>query len=139
MLDNEKYSLALAKANLWLECNIDADTRREIVRLMNNPEDLIDAFYENLEFGTGGLRGIMGAGTNRMNVYVVEMATQGLCNYLLKAFPDKPKRVAIAYDSRNNSKAYAMLLPMCLLQMISRYLCLTIFDQHPSCRMQFVN
>ncbi len=108
MVDNEKYSLALAKANLWLECNIDNNTRNEIIQLMNNPDDLIDAFYENLEFGTGGLRGIMGAGTNRMNVYVVEMATQGLCNYLTKAFPDKPKRVAIAYDSRNNSQAFAM-------------------------------
>lgn len=108
MVDNEKYSMALAKANLWLESNIDNETRNEIIQLMNNPEELIDAFYENLEFGTGGLRGIMGAGTNRMNVYVVEMATQGLCNYLIKAFPDKPRRVAISYDSRNNSKAFAM-------------------------------
>ncbi|MCX7861802.1 MAG: phospho-sugar mutase [Bacteroidales bacterium] len=106
-MDNEKYALALAKANLWLESNIDEETRNEIVQLMNNPDELVEAFYSNLEFGTGGLRGIMGAGTNRMNVYVVEMATQGLCNYLHTAFSDFPKRIAISYDSRNNSKKFA--------------------------------
>jgi len=106
-MDNEKYSIALKKAQAWLKSNIDDETRKEIEQLLNNPSELIEAFYENLEFGTGGLRGIMGVGTNRMNRYVVEMATQGLCNYLLKTFPDYPKRVAISYDSRNNSKLFA--------------------------------
>jgi phosphoglucomutase len=106
-MDNEKYSIALKKAQAWLKSNIDDETRKEIEQLLNNPSELVEAFYENLEFGTGGLRGIMGVGTNRMNRYVVEMATQGLCNYLLKTFPDYPKRVAISYDSRNNSKLFA--------------------------------
>ena len=106
-MNNEKYQIAIEKANLWLSSSIDDKTRYEIEEIKNNPDELIDAFYENLEFGTGGLRGIMGVGTNRMNVYVVEMATQGLCNYLIKAFPEYPKRVAISYDSRNNSKIFA--------------------------------
>ncbi len=106
-MENEKYSIALQKAQMWLNSPIDEKSKQEIEALLNKPEELIDAFYENLEFGTGGLRGIIGIGTNRMNVYVVEMATQGLCNYLAKAFPEYPKRAAISYDSRNMSKEFA--------------------------------
>ena len=98
-----------AKANTWLNANIDQETRNQIIRMLDRDEnELIESFYRNLEFGTGGLRGIMGTGTNRMNIYTVGMATQGLCNYLRKCFssPDQIK-ACIAHDSRNNSRLYA--------------------------------
>lgn len=95
------------KVNAWLNGNFDQATKDEIVRLQKNkPEELEEAFYKDLEFGTGGLRGLMGAGTNRMNKYTVGMATQGYANYLLKCFPGGVK-VAIAHDSRNNSRFFA--------------------------------
>lgn len=95
-----------AKIDAWLTGNFDDATKDEIRRLQKeNPADLADAFYRNLEFGTGGLRGIMGAGTNRMNKYTVGMATQGYANYLRQCFPDV--KVAIAHDSRNNSRFFA--------------------------------
>lgn len=98
-----------SKVNQWLQPAFDAETRAQIQQLINegNETELNDAFYRNLEFGTGGLRGIMGPGTNRMNVYTVAMATQGLANYLLKSFPDQPVAVAVAHDSRNNSPLFA--------------------------------
>jgi len=98
-----------AKVNQWLSDEFDATTRTSIQKLIDdqNETELVDSFYKNLEFGTGGLRGIMGAGTNRMNVYTVSMATQGLCNYLKKTYPDSPISVAIAHDSRNNSPLFA--------------------------------
>lgn len=94
-----------AKAQKWLDSNIDEDSKSEIRRMLaeENPEELIDSFYKDLEFGTGGLRGIMGVGSNRVNKYTVGMATQGLANYLKKTYPDEQIKVAIAYDSRNNS------------------------------------
>ncbi|MGM0532277.1 MAG: phospho-sugar mutase, partial [Bacteroidota bacterium] len=77
------------KANTWLEGDFDEETKKQVKYLLENDEkELIDAFYKDLEFGTGGLRGIMGVGTNRMNIYTVGMATQGLSNYLHKQFPD---------------------------------------------------
>ncbi len=106
-MDNERYQLALKKAQQWISSDIDVESRHQIEQMLSSPDELTDAFYENLEFGTGGLRGIMGIGTNRMNVYVVQMATQGLCNYLLKSFPTDEKKVAVSYDSRNNSKSFA--------------------------------
>jgi len=98
-----------AKVNLWLSDEFDAQTRASVQQLIDNGNEteLIDSFYKNLEFGTGGLRGIMGIGTNRMNVYTVAMATQGLCNYLKISFPGKNISVAIAHDSRNNSPLFA--------------------------------
>jgi phosphoglucomutase len=98
-----------ATAQQWLDANIDDNTRQEIVRMMENDEkELIESFYKVLEFGTGGLRGIMGTGTNRMNIYTVGMATQGLCNYLLKEFSHLDEISAvIAYDCRNNSPLFA--------------------------------
>ncbi len=97
-----------AKAEKWLNSNIDESAKQEIRDMMqNNPEQLIDAFYKDLEFGTGGLRGVMGTGSNRMNQYTLGMATQGLANYLKKTFPDKEIKVAIAYDCRNNSQFFA--------------------------------
>lgn len=97
------------KANQWLQPEFDAETRASVQKLLDdgNETELTDAFYRNLEFGTGGLRGIMGPGTNRMNVYTVAMATQGLANYLLQSFPGKELSVAVAHDSRNNSPLFA--------------------------------
>lgn len=97
----------LAKVNAWLSDSFDATTREEVQKLQSeNEKELADAFYRNLEFGTGGLRGIMGVGTNRMNKYTVGMATQGYANYLKQSFGDGVK-VAIAHDSRNNSRFFA--------------------------------
>jgi phosphoglucomutase len=96
-----------AKIDAWLSGNFDAATKDEIKKLQKeNPAELADAFYKNLEFGTGGLRGLMGVGTNRMNKYTVGMATQGYANYLKQCFPAGVS-VAIAHDSRNNSRFFA--------------------------------
>lgn len=96
------------KAQKWLDGNYDSKTKDQVKYLMeNDKKELTESFYKDLEFGTGGLRGIMGVGTNRMNVYTVGMATQGLSNYLKKAFPDEPIRVAVGHDSRNNSRLFA--------------------------------
>ncbi|HZE86364.1 MAG TPA: phospho-sugar mutase [Puia sp.] len=96
------------KVNLWLNGNYDQATKDEIIRLQKeNPAELTESFYRSLEFGTGGLRGIMGVGTNRMNKYTLGMATQGYANYLKKSFPGQEVRVAIAHDSRNNSRFFA--------------------------------
>jgi len=95
------------KVDLWLKGNYDQATKDEITRLQKeNPNELIESFYRSLEFGTGGLRGIMGVGTNRMNKYTVGMATQGFANYLKASFPKQEVRVAIAHDSRNNSRFF---------------------------------
>jgi phosphoglucomutase len=95
------------KVDKWLQGNYDQQTKDEILSAqVNTPDELEDAFYKNLEFGTGGLRGIMGIGTNRMNKYTVGMATQGFANYLKKSF-DKEISVAIAHDCRNNSRSFA--------------------------------
>jgi phosphoglucomutase len=97
----------LAKADKWVKGDFDQATKDEVVRLRKeNEKELADAFYRNLEFGTGGLRGIMGVGTNRMNKYTVGMATQGYANYLKQYFGDDVS-VAIAHDSRNNSRFFA--------------------------------
>jgi phosphoglucomutase len=96
------------KARAWTSPEYDEETRKEVIRLLEKDEKkLIDSFYKDLEFGTGGLRGIMGAGTNRMNRYTVGMATQGLANYLKKNFPGEKVKVAIAYDCRNNSRHFS--------------------------------
>jgi phosphoglucomutase len=98
------------KAKAWLSPDYDEDTRKNVQLLLHkkDPADLIDAFYKDLEFGTGGLRGIMGVGTNRMNQYTVGAATQGLANYLKKEFADLPEiKVVIGHDCRNNSRRYA--------------------------------
>lgn len=101
----------LAKANSWLDGNYDAETKAAIKEMIdNNPQEVIESFYRDLEFGTGGLRGIMGVGSNRMNKYTVGAATQGFANYLKANFPQKsPIKVAIAYDSRNNSPYFAQI------------------------------
>jgi len=103
---------ATAKANHWLASNIDEKSKEQIQKLLTaaDPKELIDRFYKDLEFGTGGLRGIMGVGANCMNQYTVGAATQGLANYLKKSLPGKSIQVAIAYDSRNNSKYFAQVI-----------------------------
>ena len=96
------------KADSWLSEEFNDETRNEVRDMLDNDEKkLIDAFYQDLEFGTGGLRGIMGAGTNRMNIYTLGMTTQGLSNYIIKQFGSSGIRVAIAYDCRNNSRYFA--------------------------------
>ncbi|MFC3414703.1 phospho-sugar mutase [Algoriphagus hitonicola] len=97
----------LAKAKTWLEGEIDQETKKEILRLQeNDPGEFVDSFYRDLEFGTGGLRGLMGVGTNRMNIYTVGMATQGLANYLLDCFPDQEISVALTHDCRINNTLF---------------------------------
>ncbi len=101
----------IKRSNAWLNGNFDEETKSAIRKLQQeNPNELADAFYRNLEFGTGGLRGIMGVGTNRMNRYTVGMATQGYANYLKQTYPGGIIRVAIAHDSRNNSRQFAEIV-----------------------------
>ena len=109
MANNELIQQVREKANKWLNSDIDTESKEQIKHLLEkDPDELIESFYKDLEFGTGGLRGIMGVGTNRMNVYTVGMATQGLSNYLKQQFTDKTQiKVAIAHDSRNNSHLFA--------------------------------
>ena len=101
----------LLKATAWLTTTFDAETHTEIQHLIDtNPRDLADRFYKDLEFGTGGMRGTMGAGTNRINKYTLGRATQGLSNYLNKNVKKQQLKVAIAYDCRNNSKKFAKIV-----------------------------
>lgn len=98
------------KAKQWLSPAFDEATRKDVQAMLDadDKSPLVDAFYQNLEFGTGGLRGVMGAGTNRMNKYIVGMATQGFANYILKAFPgEKNLSVVVGHDCRNNSRLFA--------------------------------
>jgi phosphoglucomutase len=98
----------LQRVNAWLNGNYDQETKNTILEVQqNNPEELADAFYRDLEFGTGGLRGLMGVGTNRVNKYTIGMATQGFANYLKKTYSNNEIKIAIAHDSRNNSRFFA--------------------------------
>ena len=112
-MDNQELLKEVkAKAEKWLSPQYDEETRKEVQALLDNsdPTALIDAFYKDLEFGTGGLRGIMGAGSNRMNIYTVGAATQGLANYLNEVFKDEPQiSVVVGHDVRNNSRKFAEL------------------------------
>ncbi len=109
MENNELLNKIRKKAKEWLVGNFDEETKKEVKNMLENDEaNLVECFYKALEFGTGGLRGIMGVGTNRMNIYTVGMATQGLSNYLKKNFTDTDQiKVAIAYDCRNNGRLFA--------------------------------
>lgn len=112
MIMSELLEQVKSKAQQWLTSTvIDDHTKAQVQVLLSNsdPKELIDSFYKDLEFGTGGLRGIMGAGSNCMNKYTVGVATQGLCNYLLKTYPDKKLKVALAHDSRNNSPYFTQI------------------------------
>lgn len=110
MESNTLLDTVRKKAEGWLSKSYDAETRAEVQRMLDNEDstELIESFYKDLEFGTGGLRGIMGAGSNRMNIYTVGAATQGLANYLKKEFGDQEQiKVVIGHDSRNNSRKFA--------------------------------
>ena len=112
MENQELIKQATEKAEKWLTPAYDAETQAEVKRMLENPDktELIDSFYKDLEFGTGGLRGIMGAGTNRMNIYTVGAATQGLSNYLNKCFAGKKDiSVVVGHDCRNNSDKFAKI------------------------------
>ena len=110
MDNNTLLNNVITKAQIWLNGNYNEETKNEVRRMVDADDktDLIDSFYRDLEFGTGGLRGIMGVGTNRMNIYTVGAATQGLSNYLIAQFPDVPQiSVVIGHDCRNNSRLFA--------------------------------
>lgn len=100
------------KINQWLGDSFDSSTNAAVKKLIDEDrkDDLIEAFYKDLEFGTGGLRGIMGVGSNRINKYTLGKATQGLSNYLKKVYPNEQLKVAVSYDSRNNSKEFAKMV-----------------------------
>src|SRR5690554_3077887 len=101
----------LDKVNQWLSPTFDENTKKEIEQLMtSNPKELEDAFYKDLAFGTGGMRGVMGVGTNRINRYTLGKNTQGLSDYLKTAFPNEDLKVAIAYDCRHNSNTFAKIV-----------------------------
>ncbi len=109
-MDNELIKYCETEAQKWLSSDVyDAETKAEVKRMLESEDKtaLIDAFYQTLEFGTGGLRGIMGVGNNRMNKYVVGMATQGFANYINKACPEGKKSVVVGHDSRNNGRMFA--------------------------------
>ena len=96
--------------DLWSSGLFDENTRSEIESLKNSPEELEDRFYKNLDFGTGGMRGVMGVGTNRINKYTLGRNTQGLSNYLKQIYPNKKLKIAIAYDCRHNSQTFAKIV-----------------------------
>ena len=107
-MTNDLDQMVLSRAQAWLDGNYDETTKAQVKALIDNDmKELTESFYKDLEFGTGGLRGIMGVGTNRMNVYTVGTATQGLANYLKKNFAGEQVKVAVAHDSRNNSRLFA--------------------------------
>ncbi len=107
-MDTNLDRLVREKAGKWLDESYDEATRKQVKYLMDNdPKELAESFYKDMEFGTGGLRGIMGVGTNRMNIYTVGMATQGLSNYLKANFPGHEIKIAVGHDSRNNSRLFA--------------------------------
>ncbi len=113
MANKELIEQVTEKAKLWLSDGYDAETRAEVKRMLDADDktELIESFYKDLEFGTGGLRGIMGAGSNRMNIYTVGAATQGLANYLKEAFTDLPEiSVVVGHDVRNNSRKFAEIV-----------------------------
>ena len=115
------------KVEQWLTGTYDQATKEAILDLQSkNKEELADSFYKNLEFGTGGLRGIMGVGTNRINKYTIGMATQGFANYLNKVYPKEKISVAIGHDSRNNARFLPKPQRKYLLPMALKYIYLKL-------------
>ncbi len=114
-----------SKIDTWLTGPYDEESKAEIKRLTDSGETeaLGDAFYKDLEFGTGGLRGLMGVGSNRMNKYTLGAATQGLSNYLKKSFSGEQIKVAIAHDSRNNSPEFARIVANIFSANVITFLC----------------
>ncbi len=138
-MENQKELIeqVTLKAKAWLSNDYDAETRAEVERMLNADDktELIESFYKDLEFGTGGLRGIMGAGTNRMNIYTVGAATQGLANYLKEAFADLPQiSVAVGHDVRTTRANLPKSLPTSSRPTASRYISSTASAPPPSSR-----
>ena len=127
-----------SKAQSWLTKSYDAETRAQVQALLDNedPTELIESFYKDLEFGTGGLRGIMGVGSNRMNIYTVGAATQGLSNYLKKEFADLDQiKVVIGHDCRTTAANLLKSLPTFSLQTASRCICSKTFARPLKCHI----
>ena len=140
MENQELIKQVTEKAQRWLTPAYDAETQAEVKRMLENEDktELIEAFYKDLEFGTGGLRGIMGVGSNRMNIYTVGAATQGLSNYLKKNFKDLPQiSVVVGHDCRNNV-CLRKLQPTFSQLMASKYICLMICVRLRRCLSQSV-
>lgn len=138
MENQELIKQVTEKAEKWLTPAYDAETQAEVKRMLANEDktELIEAFYKDLEFGTGGLRGIMGVGTNRMNIYTVGAATQGLSNYLNANFKDIPQiSVVVGYDCRNNSDLFDKFLQIFLLLTVSKYICSKICARLLKCHL----
>ena len=136
MENQELIKQVTEKAEKWLTPAYDAETQAEVKRMLENDDktELIEAFYKDLEFGTGGLRGIMGVGSNRMNIYTVGAATQGLSNYLKKNFKDLPQiSVVVGHDCRTTAVCLRRLLLIFSLPMVSKYICLTTCVRHRKC------
>ena len=126
----------IEKAKTWLSDYFDKETRDEVQRLINeDPNELNESFYRTLEFGTGGLRGIMGVGTNRMNRYTVGAATQGLANYLKKSLPGTELKVVVSHDSRNNSRFFAEVTARVMAA--NGILCYLFEDLRPTPELSF--
>ena len=107
-VDNIKYGSIQETCRIWLDnTGEDTDLAEELRAMQGNPELLEDAFYRELSFGTGGLRGIIGAGTNRMNIYTVAKASQGLAGYIMGRYEKTKRRIAVSYDSRMKSRLFA--------------------------------
>lgn len=138
MENKELLEMVRSKAQSWLTKSYDAETRAQVQALLDNedPTELIESFYKDLEFGTGGLRGIMGVGSNRMNIYTVGAATQGLSNYLKKEFADLDQiKVVIGHDCRNNSRNLLKSLPTFSQQTASRCICSKTFARPLKCHI----
>ena len=113
----------VSAAQKWLSDFFDEDIKKQVQDLIdNNPEELNDSFYKDLEFGTGGMRGVMGVGTNRINKYTLGKNTQGLSNYLKKSYPGETLKVVIAYDCRHNSDTLSQVVAEVYLLMEFRYI-----------------
>ena len=140
MENQELIKQVTEKAEKWLTPAYDAETQAEVKRMLENEDktELIEAFYKDLEFGTGGLRGIMGVGSNRMNIYTVGAATQGLSNYLKKNFKDLPQISVVVTTVVTTAVCSLKLLPTFSLLMASKYICLMICVRLRKCLSQSV-
>lgn len=127
----------LDKVNEWLTPTFDEKTQEILKEMMtSSPKELEDSFYKNLEFGTGGMRGIMGVGTNRINRYTLGKNTQGLANYLKKVFAGEEIKIAIAYDCRHNSNTLAKVVADVFSANGIKVYLFPKCDQHPSFRLR---
>lgn len=141
MENEELLKSVTAKAQVWLGEGYDDETRAEVKRMLEAEDktELIECFYRDLEFGTGGLRGIMGVGSNRMNIYTVGAATQGFANYLKEAFADLDEiKVVVGHDVRNNSRLLLRLLPTSSLPTASKHIFSIVSVLLRSCHSQSV-